>query len=122
MLFCPGYSRAVRSWKGEIPKGPFSFSTASIQTAHFRDSKTANSSAVTIPFKKMVAHLISYLKFQTICVTFDAFAKTQKMAKQKFIPTRLGGFSGAKAYIRYVEVLKKGRNAVGRTFLRRHDI
>jgi hypothetical protein len=38
------------------------------------------------------------------------------MAKQKFRPTRLGGFSGAKAYIRYVEVLKKHRNAVGRTF------
>jgi hypothetical protein len=30
---------------------------------------------------------------------FDAFAKTHKMAKQKFRPTRLGGFSGAKAYI-----------------------
>jgi hypothetical protein len=28
------------------------------------------------------------------------------MAKQKFRPTRPGGFSGAKAYIRYVEVLK----------------
>jgi hypothetical protein len=38
------------------------------------------------------------------------------MAKQKFRPTRLGGFSGAKAYIVYVEVLKKRRNAVGRTF------
>jgi putative protease len=38
------------------------------------------------------------------------------MAKQKFRPTRLGGFSGAKAYIRYVEVLKNHRNAVGRTF------
>jgi hypothetical protein len=38
------------------------------------------------------------------------------MAKQKFRPTRLGGFSGAKAYIVYVEVLKKCRNAVGRTF------
>jgi putative protease len=38
------------------------------------------------------------------------------MAKQKFRPTRLGGFSGAKAYIWYVEVLKKRRNAVGRTF------
>jgi hypothetical protein len=38
------------------------------------------------------------------------------MAKQKFRPTRLGGFPGAKAYIRYVEVLKKRRNAVGRTF------
>jgi hypothetical protein len=46
----------------------------------------------------------------------DGFAKAQKMAKQKFRPTRLGGFSGAKAYIRYVEVLKKRRNAVGRTF------
>jgi len=33
---------------------------------------------------------------------------TQKlvMAKQKFRPTRLGVFSGAKAYIGYVEVLK----------------
>jgi putative protease len=38
------------------------------------------------------------------------------MAKQKFRPTRLGGFSGAKAYIVYVEVLKKRRNAVGRNF------
>jgi hypothetical protein len=47
---------------------------------------------------------------------YDAFAKTLTMAKQKFRPTRLGGFSGAKAYIRYVEVLKKHRNAVGRTF------
>ena len=46
----------------------------------------------------------------------DAFAKTQRMAKQKFRPTRNGGFSGAKAYIRYVEVLKKRHNAVGRTF------
>jgi hypothetical protein len=48
-------------------------------------------------------------------ITFDAFTKLT-MAKQKFRPTRLGGFSGAKAYIRYVEVLKKRRNAVGRTF------
>jgi hypothetical protein len=31
---------------------------------------------------------------------FDAFAKTFGMAKQKFRPTRPGGFSGAKAYIR----------------------
>jgi hypothetical protein len=38
------------------------------------------------------------------------------MAKQKFRPTRLGGFSGTKAYIQYVEILKKRRNAVGRTF------
>jgi hypothetical protein len=38
------------------------------------------------------------------------------MAKQKFHPTRLGGFSGTKAYSVYVEVLKKRRNAVGRTF------
>jgi hypothetical protein len=29
----------------------------------------------------------------------DAFAKTHKMAKQKFRSTRLGVFSGAKAYI-----------------------
>jgi hypothetical protein len=28
------------------------------------------------------------------------------MAKQKFHPARLGAFSGAKAYIGYVEVLK----------------
>jgi hypothetical protein len=28
----------------------------------------------------------------------DAFAKTLTMAKQKFRPARLGGFSGAKAY------------------------
>jgi hypothetical protein len=43
-------------------------------------------------------------------------AKAQRMAKQKFRPARPGGFSGAKAYIRYVEVLKKRRNAAGRTF------
>ncbi|MCA1797663.1 MAG: hypothetical protein LC645_09040, partial [Geobacteraceae bacterium] len=35
---------------------------------------------------------------------------------RKFRPTRPGGFSGAKAYIWYVEVLKKRRNAGGRTF------
>jgi hypothetical protein len=29
----------------------------------------------------------------------DALAKTYRMAKQKFRPTRLGGFSGMKAYI-----------------------
>jgi hypothetical protein len=29
----------------------------------------------------------------------DAFAKTHGMAKQKFRPARLGGFSGTKAYI-----------------------
>jgi hypothetical protein len=46
----------------------------------------------------------------------DAFAKNHKMAKQKFRPTRPGGFSGAKTYMWYVEVLKKRRNAVGRTF------
>jgi hypothetical protein len=34
------------------------------------------------------------------------------MAKQKFHPARLGAFSGAKAYIGYVEVLKKRHNAV----------
>jgi hypothetical protein len=38
------------------------------------------------------------------------------MAKQKFRPTRLGVFSGAKAYIQYVEVLKKRRNAVDTLF------
>jgi len=38
------------------------------------------------------------------------------MAKQKFRPARLGGFSGVKAYIEYVKVLKSHRNAEGRTF------
>ena len=37
-------------------------------------------------------------------------------AKQKFRPTRRSGFSGAKAYMLYVEVLKKHCNNVGRTF------
>jgi hypothetical protein len=46
----------------------------------------------------------------------DAFAKTRRMAKQKLRPTRLGDFSGAKAYSRHVEVLKKRCNAVGLTF------
>jgi len=49
-------------------------------------------------------------------VFFDALAKTHGMAKQKIHPTRLGVFSGAKAYIGYVEVLKKRHNAVGWTF------
>jgi hypothetical protein len=47
---------------------------------------------------------------------FDAFANIITMAKQKFRPARLGGFSGTKAYIQYVEILKKRRNAAGRTF------
>jgi len=38
------------------------------------------------------------------------------MAKQKFRSTRPGGFSGVKAYISYVKVLKNRHNAVGRTF------
>jgi len=33
------------------------------------------------------------------------------MAKQKFRPSRLGGFSGAKAYMSYVKVLENRRNA-----------
>ena len=47
---------------------------------------------------------------------FDALAKAHGMAKHKFRPTRLGVFSGSKAYIWYVEVLKKRHNAVGRIF------
>jgi hypothetical protein len=39
------------------------------------------------------------------------------MARQKFRSARLGGFSGTKAYIQYVEILKKRRNAVGRFFV-----
>jgi putative protease len=46
----------------------------------------------------------------------DAYFPNDPMAKQKFRPARLGGFSGAKAYIQYVEVLKKRRNAAGRIF------
>ena len=40
--------------------------------------------------------------FDTVTLTakVDALAKKNWMAKQKFRPTRLGGFSGAKAYIR----------------------
>jgi len=49
-------------------------------------------------------------------LSVDAFAKNCEMAKQKFCPTRLGGFSGVKAYIEYVKVLKNRRNAAGRTF------
>jgi hypothetical protein len=51
-------------------------------------------------------------------VIIDAFAKTHGMAKQKFRPQGLVGFSGTKAYRVYVEILKKRRNAVD--FLRRH--
>jgi putative protease len=46
----------------------------------------------------------------------DGLAKSHEMAKQKFRATRRSGFSGVKAYIGYVEVLKKRCNAVGRTF------
>jgi len=46
-------------------------------------------------------------QFHTRDNIFDALEETQRMAKQKFRPTRPGGFSGAKATIRYVEVLKK---------------
>jgi len=42
--------------------------------------------------------------------------KNVEMAKQKFRPTRPDGFSGAKAYISYVKVLKNHRNAVGQNF------
>ena len=49
-------------------------------------------------------------------LNYDALANTHGMAKQKFRPARLGVFLGAKAYTRYVEVLKKRHNAVGRTF------
>jgi hypothetical protein len=42
--------------------------------------------------------------------------KLPRWLRKKFRPTRLGIFSGAKAYSVYVEILKKCRNAVGRTF------
>jgi hypothetical protein len=71
--------------------------------------RTAGNGIVTVIFYIMALGPHSPIKF-------DAFAKTHKVAKQKFRPTRLGVFSGAKAYIEYVEVLKKCRNAVGRTF------
>jgi hypothetical protein len=53
-------------------------------------------------------------------VSLDALAKTYRMAMQKFRPPRLGVFSGVKAYIEYVGVLKKRHNTVGWIFLRRH--
>jgi hypothetical protein len=46
----------------------------------------------------------------------DALDKALEMAKQKSCPTRLSGFSGVKAYMLYVEVLKNHCNAVGRIF------
>jgi len=49
-------------------------------------------------------------------IKFDELVKTLPMPMQKFRPTRPGGFPGAKAYLGYVEVLKKRRNAVGRNF------
>jgi len=42
--------------------------------------------------------------------------KKNTLAKQKFRPTRRSGFSGAKAYLWYVEILKNYCNAGGRTF------
>jgi hypothetical protein len=47
---------------------------------------------------------------------FDALAKAIEMAKQKFRPTRLSGFSRVKAYMLYVELLQNHCNAVGQTF------
>jgi hypothetical protein len=55
---------------------------------------------------------IARLAFGAFCLAIHSFAKTLTMAKQKFRPTRLGVFLGAKAYIQYVEILKKRRNAV----------
>jgi hypothetical protein len=46
----------------------------------------------------------------------DDFSKTHKMAKPNFCPARLGGFSGTRSYIVYVEILKKRHNAVGPNF------
>jgi hypothetical protein len=40
-----------------------------------------------------------YLPVFVSAPMYDAFAKTYRMAKQKFRPTRLGVFSGVKAYI-----------------------
>ena len=51
-----------------------------------------------------------------VVTKLDALAKTNEMAKQKFRPTRRGGFSRTKAYMWYVEILKKRCNTVGRTF------
>ena len=51
-----------------------------------------------------------------ILTIIDALANTHGMAKQKFRPATLGVFPGVKAYIWYVEVLKKRHNAVGWTF------
>lgn len=56
--------------------------------------------------------LILYQEDTTNTIIDDAFAKDIEMAKQKVRPTRLGGFSGAKAYISYVKVLKNRRNVV----------
>jgi len=46
----------------------------------------------------------------------DGLANSLWMDKQKFRPTRRSGFSGTKAYMLYVEILKKRYNNVGRTF------
>ena len=46
----------------------------------------------------------------------DNLANNHVLAKQKFRPTRLSGFSGVKTYTVYVEILKKRCNAIGRTF------
>jgi len=48
--------------------------------------------------------------------THDDVPYSLGMDKQKFRPTRRSGFSGAKAYLVYVEVLKKRYNNVGRNF------
>jgi hypothetical protein len=44
----------------------------------------------------LASHSFAFLR----SINQDALAKTDWMAKQKFRPTRPGGFSGAKAYIR----------------------
>ena len=54
--------------------------------------------------------------FQLQEALYDMFVKSSGMAKYKFRYTRSNGFSGAKAYMWYVECLKNGYDAVDRTF------
>jgi len=83
----------------------------------------AKSPIFVIPAQAGIRILLENMAFNSIIMVrelllpkLDALAKTIEMAKQKFRPTRLGGFSGAKAYIGYVKVLRNHRNAKGRLF------
>ena len=75
------------------------------------DDVSAKSGTLSIHRSRSAEKFVAYIPLPHL----DVLTKV-KMAKQKFCPTRIGGFSGAKACIGYVKVLKNRPSAVGRIF------